>query len=125
MTEQNRVNSGELLFDPLPDSTGRSPSMDNSYAKIACPNYLLGWKPLPDQMVIHIPGHTFERVSFQKIEKLDSFPVAEVNQHIGTIAVFRAQSFEFVCRPGEVSVGYYNDFHYPLGPLLLDRKYSI
>ena len=62
-------------------------------------------------MIVHISGDSFKRILLQVVQNLDFIPVPQMNHHIGVIAKFGAQGFEFVCCFAEMSVGHYNYFH--------------
>jgi len=111
MPEKNGINTGELLFEPLMDSTGRSPPMSEPQAKSARLDYLSGRKALLNRTVIHVASDSFKWVLLQVVQHLDRFHVPEMDHHIGVIAEFGAQGFEFVCRLAKVSVGHYDYFH--------------
>src|SRR5208337_4675271 len=96
VSENNGVNTGELLLDPLADSNGRSPPMSDPQPEGTGPQDLFGRQPLLNRMIIHISCDRIKRILLQVVQYLDSFEVSQVNHHIGIVAEFGAQCLEFV-----------------------------
>lgn len=84
--EKNGIDSCEYLADPLVQAVWRSPAVNEAKAKISRFDNLFIRQLVPDVMVIHVSGYSLEGVTLQIIEQLDSFPVSEMDYHVGIIA---------------------------------------